>query len=175
MPGKYDGRYGRYHRDEIRIIYDRLDDLIEIYKRLKKKKAELWGRDCGFYMNEALLVKVCLLYLNDLKEFKVFHDVDVGTDHYKRAAYLSRLISNVRPIHIRHHVDTDAERLCINEEFAILTFLSYLGIDYEKAQGDSVKTAVEDLMYIFRFRDPQKELLVSLARALEHATSAGNR
>lgn len=169
-PGSIEPRYGEYSSYERQLLSERLQDLKNAYKAFKTAKLKDESKDWRFHLNQSILITVCLLYLNDLKEFKIFHDAEIGTDHYKRAAYLSRWISNMRPIQFNPNYDIEnIELLNLNEEFATFVFLLFIGTDPSSVDSPIIDAVSRDLRFIFKFRDPQRELLVALARAIEFA------
>jgi hypothetical protein len=175
LPGPYEPRYGVYSPYEKRLLHDRLRDLKRAFQVFQSEKLKDTTKEWPFQLNEALLITTCFLYLNDLKEFKVFHDVDTGTDHLKRSAYLSRWISNMRPIQFEKSYKsaiTNTDLMNLNEEYALYVFFLYLGITEESIDLPVVEGLTRDLRFIFKFRDPQRELLVALARATEFAIKA---
>jgi hypothetical protein len=172
-PGPFEPRYGEYSPYEKQLFIARLNDLKRAYRVFRDTKLKDTGKEWPFWINESILITVCFLYLNDLKEFKVFHDVDTGTDHLKRCAYISRWISNMRPIEFdKSYKINNPNLLNLNEEYAIFIFFLYLGINMNSIELPILEAISRDLKYIFKFRDPQRELLVSLARAIEAAVKA---
>jgi len=167
-PNNFMREYGKYTDDEKQTIRERFRDILTHYETFKRDLIpHLDGK--GFYLNQTVLFTICCLYMNDLKEVKILHGTEKGGDNHKRAAYLARLNSNFRPI-ISDEVEMDEQKksyrivLLVNEMFALTVFEMLLGVprcllddpDYDKVQ--------RDLIFIFCFRDPQKELLVATAR-----------
>jgi hypothetical protein len=172
-PGPIEPRFGVYSEYEKRLFRDRLGDLKRAYRVFHATKLKDTTKEWKFELNESLLITICFMYLNDLKEFKVFHHVETGTDHLKRCAYLSRWISNIRPIMFdKSYKLINPDLLYLNEEYALFVFFLYLGIDEASIDLPVVQGITRDLQYIFKFRDPQRELLVALARAAEFAITA---
>jgi hypothetical protein len=169
-PGEIVPRFGDYSPYEMRLFKRRLNDLKRAYKEFSAAKRKDRTKEWPFYLNQSNLITVVFLYLNDLKEFKTFHDPKKGINNLKRAAYLSRWISNIRPIqHVNNYDLNNPELALLNEEYAIKVFLLYLGVGSRTIRSEIVAAVAEELKYIFRFRDPQRELLVSLARATQIA------
>jgi hypothetical protein len=161
-------QYGEYSDYEKKIFADRVRDLLSAYKEFKTAKLSK-NPNQAFMINQNLVEQICLLYINDLKEFKTFHKIDGGTDTFKRAAYLSRWISNLRPIYTLPHQNQDVESNIINEEYASFIFVNYLRTNPDAFKSDFGKVLKKDLIYIFKFKDPQKEILTTLARATQKA------
>lgn len=159
--------YGKFSKEEIDLIKERTKDLRSAYRKFKTGLCND-APNLEFSANQNLLILVAMLYVNDLKEYKLFHKARRGTDNLKRAAYISRWISNVRPI------ETDGckgkireEHAYLNEQFAIYVFFSYLHLKEHHIEHPAIALLTQDLKYIFRFRDPQRELLVAVARMTE--------
>lgn len=168
MPGTYHKRYGEYSQDELSTYEERFQNLIESYEKFKRYKAEKLGENCGFRLNLSITDRVILLYLNDLKEFKTFHNANTGTDHYKRAAYIARNIAQEKPIEF---ISGEDALVTINADFAMWVYLAYLRIN-PKLAGDSDERfykVMKNIDYVFRRKDPQKELLAGLSIAMEAA------
>lgn len=169
-PGDAVPRFGEYSDYEMRIFRRRLNDLKRVYRAFSEAKRKDTSKEWPFCLNQSSLITVVLLYLNDLKEFKTFHDPKKGVNNLKRAAYLSRWISNMRPIEYEQNYKLqNSELAMLNEEYAIYVFFLYLGVGPRTIGSKPVAAISEELKYIFKFRDPQRELLVALARATDLA------
>lgn len=176
IPGEILHRYGEYSPYEMRLFHRRLNDLKTAYQAFKLAKLKDTSKEWPFFMNQSLLITVVYLFLNDLKEFKLLHDAEGGTDNLKRGAYLSRLISNVKPIQFeRNYKVQNPDLLTLNEEFAIFVFFLYLRVDESKMDLPVIRTVARDLKFIFTFRDAQRELLVTLARAVVLAVTSSTQ
>jgi hypothetical protein len=176
----YDPRRGHYTAWEEQMLNERLIDLKRVYKFFKqekiKKKTQIWP----FFLNDSKLIKIGMSFINDIKEFKLVHDADGGTDNLKRAAYLSRWIAKLRPIEFgrssQYQLESTLENrelAFLNEEFAIYIFLLYLSeFDFDTLDLPVVETVSKQLKYVFSHGDPQRELLVALASVTQIAITA---
>lgn len=95
---EYDHRPGHYRKFEQDMLNARLADIKFAYQQYKAKKVADQTKKWPFFLNISIVETICFLFVNDIKQFKLVHDAEGGTDNIKRAAYISRWIAKMRPI-----------------------------------------------------------------------------
>jgi hypothetical protein len=168
MPERnFSPKFGEWSDDERRLINERFRDLLLVYQQIVKVLPVP-----GYRMSYTGLVLVCGYYANDLKELKAFHGVNDGRDDTKCAAYLARLIARFRPIQIdeiRREIPADYQYFLIriNEIFAIRAFEYFLKVPNSVMVTNEYDEFKKEMLFIFRFRDPDKDMMVAQARLVK--------
>jgi hypothetical protein len=169
--GPWDRRPGHYTPFEIQLMNDRFSDLKQAYLDFRDARLRDKTRKWHFFLNDETLVIICGLFINDIKEFKLLHSANIGTDNLKRSAYLARLITKLRPIEFdRKSTDesplevNNPKMTFLNEDFAIYVFFLYLqGFRDEWFETKTASQIVAHLRNALRRRDADRDLLVTLA------------
>lgn len=161
-------RFGQYSKEELDRFDETVKSLMGLYEDFKTDWLKITDDD-AFELNTDIIGRIVIKYLHDLKEFTVFHNAKGGTDHYKRAAYLSIHIAIEKPIYFKVG---NSKVLRINAEFALYTLCAYLNIRDIDALMDnsaSAKKVLKNLMFVFGKSDIDRDLLNLLCVAMEAA------
>jgi hypothetical protein len=158
--------WGKYCIQEMKIARSRVENLKSIFAEFQAFTEDSDKDTIGaFRSNQAIFVSICQIYANDLKPIRLFHNQNGGIDCNRRASILARLIVKHRPIEFDPSPGRAGKLMNINERFALHVFAHFLNLpqDYFKRVPNRIFL---DLLFTFIHRDPQIELLVSVARMI---------
>jgi hypothetical protein len=192
----YSLKYGKYTSFELGKFGDRIKEILEVHEALK---AQIESITDGAAIIEVDLVTLCDcigLYINDIKEHSSLHN-SRGPSSWRRAALIARHVSNLRPLRVKIRIAETDEDLAqyvdyanatsvtlddtvpgidellrhANEHFAARIAFHYIGFSMVLLNDDEILAIFDTLLFIFTYRDPSKELLIGLVRALKLISS----
>lgn len=175
----WDRRPGFYSAFERQMLIDRINDLKHAYRQFKAAKELEQGSNFYFFLNDEVAVIICGSFINDIKEFKLLHIPELGTDSAKRSAYIARWIAKLRPIQFDRKrapyspgEANNPELAFVNEDFATFVFYLFLkGFQPGWLGSPIVEELNPHLRHLFRKRDPDRDALVALASVAQAALS----
>ena len=126
------------------------------------------SRDAGtFNLNNTRLWILCYAYANELKAIRKFHDIKGGCDSARRAALLSRLIAQHRPIEYNAGVTSlRVDEKCDQYHYINATLAVYVMFFFTasnkclESRSPIIKKVVAELKFIFSQGHGKSSLLL---------------
>ena len=127
-------------------------DLLKFFYEVRRS---LEAQSIGASVNPLFLASACESCLIDLERHRDFHRLDIA-DRHKRAAFLFKWLSKMRPINLlAHRLGPGAGRAVhVNGYFALMAALGELEIDVHKFAPTPM---VQHIVYAASYRDINAE------------------
>lgn len=124
-------------------IKDRFNSLIKIADELINKI-----KSPNIKINYAILYNCVVSWYYDLTRTKTFHQIEFADSH-KRAAFIIKWISKLKPLQLDYHKEHPQVELLVNEAFALIAGLTHLNISIK----DIPRNLIKNIMYTLHYRD----------------------